>query len=315
MTKSDAIEVLGYMKDHAIADGFEEALTMAIEALQVPTDGDLIRREDAVKALGDEPEILHDTDAEWAAHDQWVSDIVAIDELPSADRPTKTVKLTDDIEKELDEESYEIGYTHGQMADRPTDKIKREQAEVGAVADGIVGHETITKKAEKYFADRPTFDKPTTKDTLISREEVCEAIERYERHFNTKLETLKDLVAELPNYFTEYDTFCGVDMAEAIEVMTRYNADRPTRGRKDATEEDYHYCDDCEAVEMCMWYPYDGCQFKVSRPTGEWILVCDGGGECDNLYRCSHCGQEIGCEEYDKPKFCGECGAYMRGGK
>ena len=51
------------------------------------------------------------------------------------------------------------------------------------------------------------------------------------------------------------------------------------------------------------------------KPKGEWILVCDGGGECDNLYRCSHCGQEVGCEEYDKPKFCGECGADMRGAK
>ena len=34
MTREDAIEVLGYMKAHAIADGFEEALDMAIEALQ-----------------------------------------------------------------------------------------------------------------------------------------------------------------------------------------------------------------------------------------------------------------------------------------
>lgn len=51
------------------------------------------------------------------------------------------------------------------------------------------------------------------------------------------------------------------------------------------------------------------------KPKGEWILECDGGGECDNLYRCSHCGQEVGCEEYDKPKFCGECGADMRDNK
>ena len=37
MTREDAIEVLGYMKAHAIADGFEEALSMAIEALQANT--------------------------------------------------------------------------------------------------------------------------------------------------------------------------------------------------------------------------------------------------------------------------------------
>ena len=36
MTREEALEVLGYMKAHAIADGFEEALDMAIEALSEP---------------------------------------------------------------------------------------------------------------------------------------------------------------------------------------------------------------------------------------------------------------------------------------
>lgn len=127
-----------------------------------------------------------------------------------------------------------------------------------------------------------------THDTdLISREEVCEAIERYERHFNTKLETLKDLVAELPNY-------C---------------ADRPTRGRKDATEEDYHYCNDCEAVEMCMWYPYDGCIFKIQdRPTGKWV---DNGIPDSILSKCSNCGYTAGAFSMN---YCPNCGARMKGG-
>lgn len=37
----------------------------------------------------------------------------------AVDRPPRTVKLTEGIEITLDEEAYEIGYTHGQMADRP----------------------------------------------------------------------------------------------------------------------------------------------------------------------------------------------------
>lgn len=45
--------------------------------------------------------------------------------------------------------------------------------------------------------------------------------------------------------------------------------------------------------------------------TGEWILVCDSEGEGDNLYRCSECGCEYGCQEYDKPNFCLDCGAKM----
>lgn len=50
------------------------------------------------------------------------------------------------------------------------------------------------------------------------------------------------------------------------------------------------------------------------KPKGEWILECDGGNECDNLYKCSMCGIEYGCEEYDKPNFCPNCGTDMRNG-
>lgn len=50
----------------------------------------------------------------------------------------------------------------------------------------------------------------------------------------------------------------------------------------------------------------------LSERTGEWILECDSEGEGDNLYRCSECGCECGCQEYDKPNFCPNCGADMR---
>lgn len=50
---------------------------------------------------------------------------------------------------------------------------------------------------------------------------------------------------------------------------------------------------------------------KAEPKTGEWILVCDSEGEGDNLYRCSECGCEYGCQEYDKPNFCLDCGAKM----
>ena len=50
------------------------------------------------------------------------------------------------------------------------------------------------------------------------------------------------------------------------------------------------------------------------RPQGEWILECDSEGEGDNLYRCSECGCEYGCQEYDKPNFCLDCGVRMTKG-
>lgn len=52
---------------------------------------------------------------------------------------------------------------------------------------------------------------------------------------------------------------------------------------------------------------------SVERPQGEWILECDAEGEGDNLYRCSECGQGYGCQEYDLPNYCPNCGARMNG--
>ena len=49
----------------------------------------------------------------------------------------------------------------------------------------------------------------------------------------------------------------------------------------------------------------------LSKRTGEWIMECDSEGEGDNLYRCSECGCHYGCQEYDKPNFCPNCGKPM----
>ena len=53
----------------------------------------------------------------------------------------------------------------------------------------------------------------------------------------------------------------------------------------------------------------------IEPKLGEWIIVCDAEGEGDNLYRCSVCGCEYGCQEYDLPKYCGECGSMNHSGK
>lgn len=49
---------------------------------------DLISRQDAIYALGEEPEIWNDTEEEWAYRNAWVEHIAAIKALPSADRPS-----------------------------------------------------------------------------------------------------------------------------------------------------------------------------------------------------------------------------------
>ena len=55
----------------------------------------------------------------------------------------------------------------------------------------------------------------------------------------------------------------------------------------------------------------DAPTVQADRTHGEWILECDSEGEGDNLYRCSECGSNYGCQEYDKPNFCLECGCAM----
>lgn len=67
------------------------------------------------------------------------------------------------------------------------------------------------------------------------------------------------------------------------------------------------------------WYHSDDIRDAVDstpsadRPQGEWILECDAKGEDDNLYRCSECGCNYGCQEYDIPNFCPNCGMRMKG--
>lgn len=46
---------------------------------------DYIKRKDAIEALGEEPYVWSDTDVEIAEHAQWVSDVKAIEAVPSAD--------------------------------------------------------------------------------------------------------------------------------------------------------------------------------------------------------------------------------------
>ena len=91
------------------------------------------------------------------------------------------------------------------------------------------------------------------------------------------------------------------------------------RRREDATEEDYAYCNDCEAVEMCMWYPYDGCIFKIqSRQKGEWIGEGDGYADGEMIYDTWYCSECDHCEESEElalPNFCPNCGADMRSEK
>lgn len=55
---------------------------------------DLIRREDAIDALGEEPPVWYDGDDEIAERNQWRRDKAAIESLPSAEPKTGEWKST-----------------------------------------------------------------------------------------------------------------------------------------------------------------------------------------------------------------------------
>lgn len=227
MTREEAIDILKAIqalicpnKESVLENNFSEAFDMAIEALQAPTDGDIIRREDAVNAL---------------------------------------------LEKGQHSRRYRVGEVW----------------------------ELNFTEIRETLADVPSADS-------VSTEYAIECIDQCRERKNREI----TIIRERKN--------------REIAELKKQLADRPTRGRKDATEEDYHYCDDCEAVEMCMWYPYRECQFKVSRLTGEWEFdndIPDGQGGFYAGYKCSVCGAVFWHLDWhvDRKNYCPNCGADMRG--
>ena len=91
MAREEAIQILSTRDWSGMlcgyTSGYTEALDMAIQALSEP-NGDLISRADAIEALGEEPEIILDTDAEWEMHDRWVDAMASMKSLPSAEPKT-----------------------------------------------------------------------------------------------------------------------------------------------------------------------------------------------------------------------------------
>lgn len=114
----------------------EEALNMAIDALSEPS-GDLISRADAIEALGEEPEIILDTDAEWEMHDRWVDAMTSIKTLPSAEAKTKCIaQIKVDVDEIVERIKEEYDTTDGWIpcSERlPSERQKGEWVEDGCV--------------------------------------------------------------------------------------------------------------------------------------------------------------------------------------
>ncbi len=87
---------------------------------------DLISRQDAIDALGEEPPVWYDGEDEIAERNQWRRDKAAIESLPSADAVQIPIKLEKRYPQSRDEDitdAFMRGYLAGRSsADRPTGK-------------------------------------------------------------------------------------------------------------------------------------------------------------------------------------------------
>ena len=83
-------------------------------------------------------------------------------------------------------------------------------------------------------------------------------------------------------------------------------------------------CKDCEHTEMCAWYPFSGCDFRLlqkpEQPTiepevrhGRWIPL--EGWFNKNIAKCSVCGNTLNMDGVNAGRgdanFCPNCGARM----
>ena len=76
------------------------------------------------------------------------------------------------------------------------------------------------------------------------------------------------------------------------------------------------WCENCDHIEMCKWYPTCGCEFRQigGKPAGRAEPVKHGrwvhhnGGYSDH-FECTACGEDIVLT--GKWRFCPNCGAQM----
>ena len=136
-----------------------------------------------------------------------------------------------------------------------------------------------------------------TQDTQESTQDLISRQDAIDGFYNVKVNA-EDC--------TEYDIGYNDGIDYAISKLSAMPSAEP-KEKRTLTEEDYHYCEDCNACEVCSWYPHYGCEFKIAEPkTGKWVRheLWDA-----PWYTCSECDFH-GRNDY---KFCPNCGARMRG--
>lgn len=118
---------------------------------------DLIRRQAAIDALGDEPDVWTDTEEEWAYRNAWVEHISAIKSLPSAE----------DFKLALDEWEAEHHWDDKEQHDL----ISRQDVIIALDKSGLCYNNWLEVRNEIEAV--PSADRPTG-----------EWVRKYDKHIN-----------------------------------------------------------------------------------------------------------------------------------
>lgn len=103
------------------------------------------------------------------------------------------------------------------------------------------------------------------------------------------------------------------DVETAVTAWNERADINPEKGLKESEE----WCADCDHIEMCRWYPTQGCEFKsglhpeLRQKWSKQGLYPDGFGGVKVGYTCPYCHKYVPYAG----KFCGKCGMPVQGGE
>ena len=241
---------------------------------------DLISRQAAIDALGEEPAIARDTDEEWAERDSWVMHRNAIASLPPVDlKPIETpLVFGENAEFEFATMCCEdcisradIEY-HTQLEARGNGQY--EEVEVAYKSD--IDNLPQVAPNFKTFCGVPI-------------KEATEVLEKYKH--------APSVIPQVPN-----EDAMKKDLIDDIQSLPPVEPKRPK-----TTETMMVDGEPTEIDPLSYEVGYTHGQFS-ERPKGKWIRTTNPIGE--TIVVCSNC-RKIRQQGYDD--FCGFCGADMKG--